>query len=106
MVKHFGRGERQVTNRAGFHDRRSSRPLLRSAGTPCRIPADLFKEKDGIRDLGNHTLPGFFVLLARWRGRPRTHAESGDVEKSLPQYRNVGRFTKLFTRLVQKRNVS
>src|SRR4051794_14022942 len=75
MIEHFGRGERQATNRASFHHRRSSCPMLRSAGTPFCIASDTFKEKDGIRGLGNHTLPGFFVLLGRWRGRPRTHAE-------------------------------
>jgi hypothetical protein len=67
MVEHFGRSKRQATNRAGFHHRRSSRPILLSGGTPFRIPADTFEEKDGIRGLGNHTLPGFSVLRRRWR---------------------------------------
>src|SRR3954462_11918373 len=31
MVEHFGGGERQATNRAGFHYRRSSRPMLHSS---------------------------------------------------------------------------
>jgi hypothetical protein len=73
MVEHFGGGERQATNRAGFHHRRSSRPMLLSGGTPFRIPADAFQEKNGVGNLGNHILPGFFVVRRRWRCRPRTH---------------------------------
>jgi len=63
MIEHFGGGERYATNRAGFHHRRSSRPMLRSGGTPFRIAADLLEEKDRVGDLGNHTLPSFSVLL-------------------------------------------
>ena len=42
MVEHFGGAERNSTNPACFHQRRSSRPILRSCGTPFRITPDVF----------------------------------------------------------------
>src|SRR3954470_7865391 len=75
MVEHLGSSERNATNRAFLHHRRSSCPILRSCGTPFRIPADTFEEKNGVGNLVNHTLPGFYIVRRRWRCGPRTHPE-------------------------------